>query len=197
MEVATFQGAKRLEELEVVIKRDLGSFYEVGRALKEIRDDELYKLKKGGDYKTFEEYARSIWDMARQTAHQYIAAFKVVQNVRLGGQKNIVPANEKQCRPLTRLTTDKQIEAWQQVIDMAPDGKITGPLVYRIVKDMLPPKPSKPSFVPSPSTPESPIPGDAYYFVNMAISQLERIRGDDPLRVDAYGRLKEWMVQHN
>lgn len=45
MEVAKVRDAKRLEELEAVVKRDLESFYEVGRALVEIREKGLYKIK--------------------------------------------------------------------------------------------------------------------------------------------------------
>jgi hypothetical protein len=58
MEVAKVRDAKRLEELEAVIKRDLESFYEVGRALVEIREKGLYKIKNGGAYKTFKKYAK-------------------------------------------------------------------------------------------------------------------------------------------
>jgi hypothetical protein len=36
---------------------------------------------------------------------------------------------------------------------------------------------------------------DAHAFVTMAISQLERIMDDDPLRVEAVGRISKWIQE--
>jgi hypothetical protein len=191
MEVAKVRDAKRLEELEAVIKRDLESFYEVGRALVEIREKGLYKIKNGGAYKTFKEYAKETWDMSNRHAERLIAASGVIDNLRPCGR--VLPATEYHVRHLTKLTEDKQGAAWEMVLETAPDGKVTEALVYKIVKNMLPQPPPKPKFVSPPSTPESPSTGDANYFTNMAIYQLERIRDDDPLRDAAFCRLKEWM----
>ena len=58
MENVITKNKTRLEHLEGVINRNLQSFYEVGRALMEIRDNELYKVKNGGGYGTFEAYCQ-------------------------------------------------------------------------------------------------------------------------------------------
>jgi hypothetical protein len=53
--------------------------------------------------------------MARQTAYQFIEASYVIQNVRHGRQK-VLPANERQARPLTKLDTPElQQQAWEKI----------------------------------------------------------------------------------
>ena len=122
MEVAKVRDAKRLEELEAVIKRDLESFYEVGRALVEIREKGLYKIKNGGAYKTFKEYAKETWDMSNRHAERLIAASGVIDNLRPCGR--VLPATEYHARHLTKLTEDKQGAAWEMALETAPDGKV-------------------------------------------------------------------------
>ena len=51
----------RLTHLENRIARNQGQFYEIGKALKEIRDNRLYKQTL---YETFEAYTRARWDMS-------------------------------------------------------------------------------------------------------------------------------------
>lgn len=191
MEIANIQDIKRLEELEVVIKRDLGSFYEVGSALTEIRERGLYKSKNGGFYKTFKAYAKGTWDMSQRHANRLIAASDVIEN--LGPRGPLLPSYEKHARHLTKLPADQQVEAWDMVLETATDGKVTEALVYKVVKDMLPPKP--PKIIPAP-TPENPMPGDAHYFATMAIAQLKCIMDSDKLRTAAYDRVREWMNKH-
>lgn len=56
---------------------------------------------------------------------------KVIENVRHGTQtRAIIPANERQARPLSRLEPDKQREAWQRAVETAPDGRITASGLY-------------------------------------------------------------------
>jgi hypothetical protein len=82
----------------------------------EIRDRELYKFKNGGEYGTFEAYCKGVWDFARRTAYQFIDSVQVMENVRHGAQIEILPANERQTRPLIKLSKEpeKQREAWQK-----------------------------------------------------------------------------------
>jgi len=47
MELTIIKDTNDLEQLEGVIQKNLQSFYDVGRALVEIRDRELYKIKNG------------------------------------------------------------------------------------------------------------------------------------------------------
>ena len=128
MEVTITKDRQDLERLEGVIQRNLQSFYEVGRALMEIRDRELYKVKNGGAYGTFEAYCKETWSIARRTAYQFIDSAKVVENVRNCAQTESIPATESQARPLSRLEPEQQKQAWQKAVETAPEGNAAGAL---------------------------------------------------------------------
>jgi len=122
-----------LEELETVIKQDMGAFYRVGCALAKIKDSRLYRET----HSTFEEYCKDRWEMGKSTAYQLIDASIVIENVRHGGQIE-APINERQARPLTKLATaEAQREAWEMVVETAPEGKITAYHVSKVVNGKL------------------------------------------------------------
>jgi phage N-6-adenine-methyltransferase len=123
----------RLLECERVIERGLNTFVEVGAALLEIRDSRLYK----DSYSTFEDYCRSRWGMSRIHAHRLIESAGVVENLLPMG--NIVPASERQARPLVGLPQEQQFQVWQQVVETAPEGKITGAFVQEVVDKVVKP----------------------------------------------------------
>lgn len=129
----TTQEQGRFQQLEVVIEEGLKTFVEVGNALLEIRDSRLYRQ----EFRTFEDYCRDRWGMARSTAYQYIDAAATVENVRHGGHQ--IPTNERQARPLTKLEPEQQQEAWQRAVETAPNGRVTGAHVEKVVKDYLEP----------------------------------------------------------
>lgn len=79
MEVAITRNTAELERLEGIIRRNQQSFYEIGSALREIRDKGLYRDVKG--YDTFEEYCRKEWDFSRPRAYQLIEAVTVKDNL--------------------------------------------------------------------------------------------------------------------
>ena len=61
-------------ELECAIERGKHAFFEVGKALSEIRDRRGYKP----EFKSFTEYCQKRWGWSRQSAAYYIDAAKVV-----------------------------------------------------------------------------------------------------------------------
>jgi hypothetical protein len=138
MENAITKNSVELEQLENIIQKNIGAFYKVGRALAEIRDKGYYKKVLG--FETFEEYCKARWDLRRTYAFYMIESAKVIDNVH---NCEPIPTTESQCRPLTRLEPDKQREAWQKVIDIAPEGKITAALVSKVVRSMAPPSAPK------------------------------------------------------
>lgn len=176
MELVITKNKARLKELETVIDRNLQSFYEVGRALMEIRDQELYKLKNGGFYQTFEAYCKGTWSLARSTAYQFIDSAKIIENVRNCGQ---TPQTESQTRPLARLNPAQQKEAWQKAVSTAPAGKVTAAHVEKVVREISPK--------------EEIIPEQAVYFAKLAIYQLERINKDDPTKETAFLMVESWI----
>lgn len=126
--------AERLEELEAVIAENFQGFYAVGCALAEINRSRLYRAM----HVTFEDYCRERFEIARRTAYQYIEAKEVMDNVRNCAHFKLLPMNEAQVRPLTRLEPDVQVQAWEEVVKSAPfDGGITAKHVSEVVSDIL------------------------------------------------------------
>lgn len=121
-----------LERLETVIKTNIGAFYDVGRALMEIRDKGLYRDVLG--YETFEAYCKARWDFSRQRAYQFIDSATVKENV--STIVDIAPVTESQTRPLARLEPDQQREAWAKAVETAPEGKITAAHVSKVVNQI-------------------------------------------------------------
>lgn len=134
MQLTITRDRQELERLEAIINRNLQSFYEVGHALMKIRDDRLYQHKNGGQYQTFEDYCRGVWDMSRPRAYQLIDAAEVKTNLSTVVD---IPIPERQIRPLTRLEPEKQREAWQKAVETAPEGKVTAAHVQKVVRGFV------------------------------------------------------------
>ena len=102
---------QRLAHLESVIKKYRQDFYSVGKALKEIRDARHYhKLS----FKSFESYLRLRWDMGRSQAYRLIQAAYVIDNLSPIGE--LLPKNEAQARPLTKLDAFSQRRLWREFL---------------------------------------------------------------------------------
>lgn len=117
-----------LVQHEDVIEGGLAVFVEVGKALLAIRDERLYRA----DYETFEVYCFERWDIKKSQAYRLMDAAAVVENVSPIG--DIVPRNEAQARPLSRLPQDDQQGAWAEAVETAPNGKITAKHVEAVVE---------------------------------------------------------------
>ena len=182
MELAITKNKEDLEKLESVIQRNLQSVYEVGRALMEIRDNRLYEKVRG--IATFETYCKTRWDFSRQRAYQLIESVEVKDNL-----STPVDITEFQIRPLARLEPEQQREAWQQAVDTAPDGKVTAAHVRKVVNEMKQKEDGTKETQQQEAT-------EARQFVTMAISQLERIRKDDPCREKELTRIFNWIIKN-
>ncbi len=102
---------ERLLQLETLIARNQEQFYNIGSALKEIRDKRLYKQAL---FDTFEVYVRARWDMGRAHAYRLIKSYEVIYNLSPIG--DILPANETQVRPLVQLGPVEQQRAWKDFL---------------------------------------------------------------------------------
>jgi hypothetical protein len=85
------QEATRLVELEGIIGGGIRAFYEVGRALMEIRESRLYRATHG----SFQDYCRDRWGLSRPEAYRAIDSARVVEVLSPIGD---APANEGQAR---------------------------------------------------------------------------------------------------
>ena len=101
----------RLEHLESIVKKYRQDFYSVGKALKEIRDARHYnKLS----FKSFGSYVKIRWDMGRSQAYRLIEASAVIENLSPIGE--ILPKNEAQARPLSKLDLVSQQKVWKNFL---------------------------------------------------------------------------------
>lgn len=132
-----------LFELEREIQRGLDTFVKVGNALAEIRDRKLYRA----EHKTFEEYCRERWGFSSEYARLQMRTAEVVRTLsETPTIVGVLPATESQARPLIRLEPDEQIAAWQEVVETAPNGKVTAAHVANVVRQRnAPPEPENPA----------------------------------------------------
>ncbi|MCC5604140.1 hypothetical protein [Nostoc favosum] len=107
------------------------AFFEAGRALAELRDRRLYR----STHKTFEEYCKDRFGYSRRQPYFLMEAAVIFQNLEQKCDRNdhILPTNEWQIRPLSKLDPDIQPEAWEQAVESA-NGKVPS---HRIVKDVV------------------------------------------------------------
>jgi len=141
---------KRLAELEDVVTANFKAFYEVGCALREIHASMLYRET----HRTFADYVKQLWDLARSRAYQMIEAADVVdrlipyvqeiesspngrqnENVQNFGQNKALPQNDAQARALAKYPEDKQIEIWRQAVETA-DGRITAAHIKKTARQI-------------------------------------------------------------
>lgn len=121
----------RLAACESVIEKGLQTFYEVGSALAEIRDSKLYRM----EHETFEQYCQDRWSISRPRAYQLITASEVLGNLSTTVDK---PMTERQARELAPLKGQPELQrqVWQQVVETAPEGKVTAAHVREVVEKM-------------------------------------------------------------
>lgn len=136
-----------LVSCETVIEHGLKVFQAVGLALLTIREKRLYRASFG----TFEDYCQAKWGFTDEHARRLMRGAEVVGNLSgtptnvgvlpagtppIGG---VLPANLEQVRPLLGLTADQQREAWQDAVESAPGGKVTGAHVEQVARQFKPP----------------------------------------------------------
>ncbi len=103
---------ERLKHLENIIANNQYRFYEIGQALGEIRDSQLYKQTL---FQTFEAYTRARWDIGRSQAYRLIDAYRVIGNLSPIGDR--LPGNETQTRPLVPLDPPEQRKIWKDFLN--------------------------------------------------------------------------------
>ena len=121
------QEQRHFEKLEAIIARGLQSFREVGNALSEIRDKQLYRQ----GFKTFEAYCRARWDFTARRGRQLIDKATIANNVGIGN-KFPIPTRENQVVPLAGLEPSEQREVWKAATEIDPNP--TEEVVQKIVE---------------------------------------------------------------
>ena len=129
---------KELERLETVIKSGWTTFLEVGRALAEIRDKELYRDR----YDLFDEYCRKEWGFSKTHVNRQIAASHVVDVLTPIG---VTVKNESVARPMTGLTDEQIVQTYKEAEKLAEKNKktMTAALVKEVAVKFRPAKPGR------------------------------------------------------
>jgi signal recognition particle GTPase len=114
------------------------AFYEAGTSLRELRDKRLYR----STHTTFETYCRDRFGFTRANATYLITGASVVDNLKKMSTNGlqILPTNERQTRPLTKLEPNEQRQVWQQAVEQA-DGKVPSGRIVKGIVDRLKEKP--------------------------------------------------------
>ena len=107
------ESQKRLNELIPIINEHVNSFYKVGKSLKEILDDRLYREHSD----RFEDFCKDVLNISRSYAYRKIAAAQVLDNLQL--PNGDIQSNEAQLRHLVSLSANDQILAWRYANDIA------------------------------------------------------------------------------
>ncbi len=128
---------ERLAKLEKLIARNQECFSKIGKALKEIRDNRLYKEAL---FESFEIYTRERWDMGKSHAYRLIKFYEVIYNLSPIGDK--LPANESQARPLTQLDSIEQRHIWKEIIESGME--LTAHNIKKFIDSRKPAPASKP-----------------------------------------------------
>jgi hypothetical protein len=125
----------RARELDQVIQRGLATFVEVGRALLEIQQDQLYKEF---GHRSFEDYCLQRWHVSRAEAYRKIDAAKVQAKLEPLG---ITLPNEHAALVVKGYVGDLQLRVKQQ--GQQPAYALAEVLSY--ARPKAKPKPSPPS----------------------------------------------------
>lgn len=118
----------RLKHLEGVIRRGMQTFIEVGEALAEIRDDNLYEL----DYESFDDYCLAEFGWGKRNGDRQIRAARAAKQL---GPHGLEIPNEAQAREMAKLAHDPEAAArvWKEVGE-ANGGKHPAKALQRAIE---------------------------------------------------------------
>ena len=130
---------QRLRECEKVLAANMEEFVRVGLALKEIRDERLYK---DAEFERFEDYCRQKWELSKSYAHNVIGSAELRTRLpspmsSIGGQT----WTERSVREFKRLDSPTKAKAakfvkkygvkYKVVVD--PNDRTTKPYKIKVV----------------------------------------------------------------
>ena len=144
---------KAFNQCETIINEGLrtigDNMFKVGEALIKVREGKLYKM----DFKTFGDYCDAKLNMGRSYAYSLSRAAEVRGD--LSAMADILPANERQVRPLLTLKKPgEQLQAWQAAVDEAGEEPVTEAHVRHAVDQIR--AANKPAATPPSKTDEKP-----------------------------------------
>lgn len=199
---------KHLTNHIAAVDAGLETFLIVGNALSHIDEEQLFRQwpnpKTGEVCKSFREFVDVKWQKTRAWAYDQIAAARSVQDIRqVSTMVDILPASERQARPLAKLDNPKQkAEAWDSAVKVAEEANrpVTAADVEKEVSQWFPDpehadkppvdvgEPVEESPPPLLDAMENPVPDDAREVFEDREEGREIL--SDLRKVD--GRIKRW-----
>lgn len=108
-----------LRKLEAIVEQGKRAFIETGRALREIRDRQLYKE----EFTSFESYVKERFSITKQHAYRLLSAVGTAERLKEPEEERVthgLPSEnqappERSLREIARLPEDQQKEAWDEI----------------------------------------------------------------------------------
>jgi hypothetical protein len=120
----------RLKECERIIERTKASAWEFVKALREIKDDQLWKeaaIPTGeAEYANFDDYAQRRFGFGRNYANRLIKGLDVIESVPIGTE-----LNEGQARELAKVPKDDR----EKVLDWAAEKAEGKPFTAKAIRE--------------------------------------------------------------
>jgi hypothetical protein len=131
-----------LGRCEAAIERNLAGVWELGHALTEIRDRDLWR----GEYASFREYCLKRWQFSDRRARQMIEARETRDRLQAiltdesdkkSGTAVPLPENEWQTRELGKHPAEHHADIWATAQDLAGDGRPTAGDIARAAEQVV------------------------------------------------------------
>lgn len=123
-----------LAQLKSIVSRNLSATIDAGRALKEIRDRELWKEES----ESFQQFCVDNWGVSKQRAYQLIDTVKIVDQ--LPPEQSTAVDSERVARELKKVPAEDRAEVVKKAQE---SGTVTGPAITKAAKEVKPKDPAK------------------------------------------------------
>lgn len=127
-------------KISQALSESQGKAAEAGAALREIRDDRLYRKT----HKSFEPYCQDVWGFNRQQGARLIGYADISDDIaklneeRPAAARMIMPSLESHSRALVSIPRPDRGIVWEKVLDALPEGdRVTAAHVERVVLQHL------------------------------------------------------------
>ncbi len=116
-----------LAQLKVIVSRNLSATIDAGRALKEIKDRELWKEEAG----SFQEFCIENWGVSKQRAYQLMDSIKIIDS--LPPDQSTAVDSERAARELKKVPEAERAEVVKKA---QAAGGVTGPAINKAGKEL-------------------------------------------------------------
>jgi hypothetical protein len=100
-----------LADLEKIVAKEPEAFFNACNAMRAIIDNQLYK----SGHRSLKEYLKTRFAMSRSRGYQLADCARVMEHLSTKVDKNMLPKNERQVRPLVKLPVGEQLLHWLDI----------------------------------------------------------------------------------